>query len=135
MLEADRQPIPDVPAVYLVQPNTSNIDRIVADSAASLYESMHLNFTSSLPSRLLEQLASGSVKADTVSRITKIFDQYVSFIALEPNMFSLGLPDAYVQLNDPSAGESQIEVSPLFSTMTPAEPLFHICAARSADAC
>uniref|UniRef100_A0A7S0RXY2 SM/Sec1-family protein n=1 Tax=Chlamydomonas leiostraca TaxID=1034604 RepID=A0A7S0RXY2_9CHLO len=109
MLEADRQPIPDVPAVYLVQPSTSNIDRIIADAAGSLYESMHLNFTSSLPSRLLEQLASGAVRSNAVSKVNKIFDQYVSFIALEPNMFSLGLADAYVQLNDPAAAEAQIE--------------------------
>lgn len=110
MLEADRQPIPDVPAVYLVQPSTPNAERIVADAAAGLYEAMHLNFTSSLPSRTLESIAAGTVRAGAAHRIAKLYDQYLSFIALEPSMFSLGQPHAYVELNDPSAKDTQIEV-------------------------
>ena len=36
--------------------------------------------------------------------------QYLSFMSLENNLFSLGLPDTYVQLNDPTAQDQQIEV-------------------------
>jgi hypothetical protein len=39
-----------------------------------------------------------------------VFDQYLSFIALEPSLFSLGLPNSYLELNDPAARDSQIEV-------------------------
>ncbi|KAF5837210.1 Sec1-like protein [Dunaliella salina] len=109
MLEAERQPIPDVPAVYLVQPSTANAERIIADAAAGLYEAMHLNFTSSIPSRTLESIAAGTVRAGAAHRIAKLYDQYVAFIALEPSLFSLGQPNCYVELNDPSAKDTQIE--------------------------
>lgn len=110
LLEQERQPIPDVPAVYFVNPTAENIDRIVQDAAQQLYDVMHVNFATSVPSRLLEQLATGAVKANAVGRIAKLYDEYLSFIALEPTCFSLGLPDSYLSLNDPTAKDSQIEV-------------------------
>lgn len=111
MLEADRQAIADVPAVYLVQPTAANIDRIISDAAQGLYSTVHVHFTSSVPGRLIEQLAAGVVKAGALSCMGKVFDQYLSFIALEPTLFSLGQPEAYVELNDPAARDTQIEVS------------------------
>lgn len=111
VIEADRQPIPDVPAVYLVQPSQQNIERIAQDACSGLYDVMHLNFTTTLPTRFMEQLATAAVKGGGVNRIGKLFDQYLSFIALESNLFSLGLPDAYAQLNDPTAADTQIEAA------------------------
>jgi len=110
-IDTERQAIPDVPSIYLVQPSASNIERISADAAAGLYDVMHLNFTTTLPIRLMEQLAASMVKANAVQRVGKLFDQYLAFIALEPTLFSLNLPDSYVQLNDPSAADQQIESS------------------------
>lgn len=40
-----------------------------------------------------------------------MFDQYLSFIALESNLFSLGLANTYVELNDPSAQDTHIEAA------------------------
>ncbi len=111
VIESERQPIADVPAIYLVQPTQANLERIALDATNGLYDTMHLNFTSTLPTRLMEQLATAAVKSGSVNRIGKLFDQYLSFIALEPTLFSLGLPDAYVQLNDPTASDGQIEVT------------------------
>ena len=54
LLENDRQPIADVPAVYFVQPSSANVKRISTDLGGALYESYHLNFSSSLPRALLE---------------------------------------------------------------------------------
>lgn len=101
--------IPDVPAVYFIQPNKSNIQRIVTDASKSLYQSFHLNFSSSLPRPLLEDLASGTLQADATSRISKVFDQYLEFVTLEESMFSLAQSSCYVQLNDPLAGDKEIE--------------------------
>ncbi|KAG2499041.1 hypothetical protein HYH03_003226 [Edaphochlamys debaryana] len=110
-MEAERQPIPDVPAVYLVQPTPANVERIVADAVANLYDSMYLNFTVSIPSKLVEQLAAGVVKGGCMSRVSKLYDQYLAFIALEPTLFSLGLPDAYLELNNPQARDYEIEAA------------------------
>ena len=49
MLHSERQSIPDVPAIYFVQPTEANIDRICKDAQSGLYDSMHLNFSSELP--------------------------------------------------------------------------------------
>ncbi|KAF5188946.1 Sec1 family transport protein sly1 [Thalictrum thalictroides] len=109
LIDKERQMIPDVPAVYFIQPNQFNIQRIITDASRSLYQSFHLNFSSSLPRPLLEDLASGTLQSDAVGRISKVFDQYLEFITLEDNMFSLAQPSCYVQLNDPSAGDREIE--------------------------
>ncbi|KAI0494027.1 hypothetical protein KFK09_024158 [Dendrobium nobile] len=109
VIDKERQTVPDVPAIYFVQPTAVNIGRIVADTARGLYESFHLNFSSSLPRPLLEELAAGALKADAVGRISKVYDQYLEFVTLEENLFSLAQRDIYVQLNDPSAGDQEIE--------------------------
>lgn len=109
VIDKERQTVPDVPAIYFVQPTPANIARIVADASRGLYENFHLNFSSSLPRPLLEELATGSLKADAVGRISKVYDQYLEFVTLEDNLFSLAQHDIYVQLNDPSAGDQEIE--------------------------
>ncbi|KAK8951371.1 SEC1 family transport protein SLY1 [Platanthera zijinensis] len=109
VIDKERQTVPDVPAIYFVQPTPANIARIVSDASRGLYESFHLNFSSSLPRPLLEELAAGTLKSDSVGRISKVFDQYLEFVTLENNLFSLAQRDVYVQLNDPSAGDPEIE--------------------------
>lgn len=109
VIDKDRKPVNDVPAVYFVQPTHSNIQRIIADASRSLYDSFHLNFSSSLPRSLLEDLASGTLNSDSIQRISKIHDQYLEFVTLEDNLFSLAQKSSYVQLNDPSAGDREIE--------------------------
>lgn len=109
-LEAERQPIPDVPAVYLLQPSQKGVERVAADLAAGLYDSLHLNFATAVPNKLLETLAAGALTSGNLGRVARVYDQYVSFIALEPSLFSLGLPGSYVELNDPAARDTQIEV-------------------------
>lgn len=59
LLDSNRQPITDVPAVYFVQPTQDNVEKIIQDAAANLYDLMYINFATSVPSRLLEQLATG----------------------------------------------------------------------------
>lgn len=60
MLENDREKIPDTPAIYFVRAAEEGVRRIVADAAAGLYDSLHLNFTPHLPKPLLDQLAAGA---------------------------------------------------------------------------
>ena len=53
----------------------------------------------------------GAVERQCVQRIAKVHDQHLSFIALEAGLFSLGLPNSYLAINDPGANDTQIEVS------------------------
>ncbi|TYK23293.1 SEC1 family transport protein SLY1-like isoform X1 [Cucumis melo var. makuwa] len=109
LIDKDRKPVHDVPAVYFLQPTKHNIDRIVADASRSMYDTFFLNFSSSVPRPLLEDLASEALKSDSIQRIAKVHDQYLEFVTLEDNLFSLAQKSSYVQLNDPSAGDREIE--------------------------
>ncbi|XP_073064899.1 SEC1 family transport protein SLY1-like [Primulina eburnea] len=109
LLDKDRNPVHDVPAVYFLQPTQHNIQRVVADASRGLYDAFHLNFSSSIPRPMLEDLATGTTQSDSIQRISKVLDQYLEFVTLEDNLFSLANKSCYVHLNDPSAGDKEIE--------------------------
>ncbi|XP_034015687.1 LOW QUALITY PROTEIN: sec1 family domain-containing protein 1 [Thalassophryne amazonica] len=89
LLHTDRDPIPDVPAIYFVMPTEENIDRICQDLRNQLYESYFLNFISAISRSKLEDIASAALAANAVSQVTKVYDQYLNFITLEDDMFIL----------------------------------------------
>jgi len=70
-LHGERQAIQDVPAIYFVSPTKENVQRIARDCAAKLYDSFYLNFSSSIPRPLLEELAESTLEAGVSSRIAK----------------------------------------------------------------
>uniref|UniRef100_A0A8C9WTC3 Sec1 family domain containing 1 n=1 Tax=Scleropages formosus TaxID=113540 RepID=A0A8C9WTC3_SCLFO len=89
LLHSDRDPIPDVPAIYFVMPTEENVDRICQDLRNQLYESYYLNFISAISRSKLEDVASAALAANAVNQVTKVFDQYLNFITLEDDMFVL----------------------------------------------
>ena len=111
LLDTDRQPIPDVPAVYFVQPTEAAVDRIVADAARGLYDSFHLNFSTHVPRPLMERLANGVAASGAAARVARVYDQHAQFVSLEPGLFTLGLPSTYLDLNDPGAQDTAIEAA------------------------
>ncbi|KAF8628263.1 hypothetical protein AX15_004034 [Amanita polypyramis BW_CC] len=126
-LHSIRPPLPDVPAVYFVSPTLANINRIAEDLRKGLYESFHFNFVEPLPRALLEELAAFVAQDGTGDLTEQVLDQYLSYIAPAPSLFSLLPPppsassttsaDASIQvphtsytlLNSPSSTEQQIE--------------------------
>ncbi|KAI0825012.1 Sec1-like protein [Trametes gibbosa] len=132
-LHSNRPPLQDVPAVYFVSPTLTNIRRIAQDLEKSLYESFHLNFVEPLPRALLEELAAEVARGGTGELVEQVLDQYLSFIAPSPSLFSLLPPpnaapasastsnaalgsavpilthSTYSVLNSPSSSEQQIE--------------------------
>lgn len=108
-LHSDRQPIPDVSAVYFVQPTEENVKRIATDAGSALYDSFYVNFSSTIPRPLLENMASLMVERNASIRVAQVYDQHTNFISLEPGLFSLGMPNAYLDLNDPKARDTMIE--------------------------
>ncbi|KAK4401320.1 SEC1 family transport protein SLY1 [Sesamum angolense] len=65
LLDKDRNPVHDVPAVYFLQPTPPNVQRVISDASKALYDSFHLNFSSSIPRPLLEDLATGTFRSFT----------------------------------------------------------------------
>ncbi|KAG8287999.1 Sec1 domain containing protein 1 [Homalodisca vitripennis] len=88
-LHSDRDPIPDVPAVYFCMPTEENLGRIGQDLNNNVYDIYHLNFISPISRQRLEDLAASALQANCVSHIHKVFDQYLNFISLEDDMFIL----------------------------------------------
>ena len=123
-LHTERPPLPDVPAIYFVSPTAESIKRIAQDLASGLYESYYINFTSALSRPLLEDFASQVARDGTAEQVQQVFDQYLDYIVLEPSLFTLlpvassaqytstastSAPSTYRRLNDPSAGQAEVE--------------------------
>ncbi|SPO20912.1 related to SLY1 protein [Ustilago trichophora] len=146
-LHSDRPPLADVPAVYFVSPTSQNVQRIAQDMKRMLYESFYVNFTSTVPKPVMEEFANLVAADGTGQLVQQVYDQYLNFIVLEPNLFEL-LPDAaaspsgsastnganaapaastnlttYERLNDPKSGQKDVEdatdriAAGLFSTL------------------
>ncbi|KAI0308373.1 Sec1-like protein [Multifurca ochricompacta] len=126
-LHSSRPALSDVPAIYFVAPTLQNIRRIAEDLAKDLYETFHLNFSEPLPRSLLEELAAAVAKDGTNELVEQVVDQYLSFIAPSPSLYSLLPPplappspasnqpgpshpfSSYAILNSTSSSEQQIE--------------------------
>lgn len=56
----------------------------------------------------MEKLAQELVNTNSVSMVSKIYDQYLDVIALEPSLFTLNIRDSFMLYNEPSLTEVQI---------------------------
>ncbi|KAI9359511.1 Sec1-like protein [Pilaira anomala] len=123
LLSQDRSPLPDVPAVYFVEPTSENIKKICEDLNRNLYDSYYINFCSTIPRPILEEFATKTITDNTSEMVNQVYDQYLNFICTNPNVFSLNQPQTFVHLNNPTATESLIDetidktVNALFSVI------------------
>ncbi|XP_074640087.1 sec1 family domain-containing protein 1-like [Tubulanus polymorphus] len=113
LLHTDREPIPDVPAIYFVMPTEDNIQRICRDIHSQLYESYYLNFISAISRQKLEDIASAAIQCNAVTMVSKVFDQYLNFISLEDDMFVLRHQNSdeisYYTMNKGDVKDTEIE--------------------------
>lgn len=121
LIHTTRGSVPDVPALYIVAPTPDNIAYISRDLASSsaLYHSAHVAFTTPISSVLLAAFAA---QLPIPSPITSCTDLFSDFISLEQSLFTLNIPQSYVQLKAPE-NESNLSklldqiVSSLFSVL------------------
>jgi hypothetical protein len=111
MLGAERDPIPDVPAIYFVRPTKENLALIAQDCAKGLYGRAHLNFCTKLDRPLMEDFAKLVVQSGSLERIASVHDQYLDFICMERNLFSLHKTDSYATYNAPAMNEVQMDAA------------------------
>ena len=83
MLQSDREPIPDVPAVYFVSPTKENVAIIAQDCAKGLYGRAHLNFVTKLDRELMEDFARLVVQSGSLESVSSVHDQYLDFMCME----------------------------------------------------
>jgi hypothetical protein len=111
--------------IYLVEPNSKNIQNITTDLEKGLYTPAYVNFLSSLPRVLLEDFATQTATAGTSEKIAQLYDQYLNFIVAEPDLFSLGMQEehTYWALNSATTSDAELDrvvdriVSGLFSVV------------------
>ena len=112
-LHSDRDPIPDVPAIYFVMPTEENIQRICRDLNNQLYEAYYFNFISAVSRQKLEDIASAAIQSNAVAQVVKIVDQYLNFISLEDDFFILRHQDkesmSYYSINRGDVKDTEIE--------------------------
>mmetsp|Transcript_12010 Transcript_12010/g.13472 ORF Transcript_12010/g.13472 Transcript_12010/m.13472 type:complete len:655 (+) Transcript_12010:177-2141(+) len=109
LLNSDRELIPDVPAVYFCRPTKENLSIIAQDCARGLYGQSHLNFVTKLDRPLMEDFAKLVVQSGTLETIAGMHDQYLDFVCLEQQLFSLSKKDSYVLYNGSGVSEQMIE--------------------------
>lgn len=73
-----------------------------------MYRTVYLNFLTRIERPLLEKLASELVANNSVSLVSKIYDQYLDLIALEPTLFTLNIKNSFSSYNETSLTESEI---------------------------
>lgn len=98
-IDSYRQHVPEVPAIYFVEPTEANIQAIVKDLQKKLYGGFCINFTSAVPEALLTVLAKGAREAGVAEQVLSVFDRHVSFVSPAPLLFNLGMPGAYKATN------------------------------------
>ncbi|SAM03181.1 hypothetical protein [Absidia glauca] len=123
LLNQDRSSLPDVPAIYFIEPTSENIKKVCEDLNRNLYDSYYINFCSTIPRPLLEEFATTTIANNTSDAVTQVYDQYLNFICTNSDVFSLNQTESFVNLNNPGAPESLIEetidkaVNSLFSVI------------------
>ncbi|SCV04730.1 LAMI_0H18624g1_1 [Lachancea mirantina] len=108
LIHQKRSPLPDVPAVYFLEPTPTNLDLIVQDLTEDKYSEIYINFSSHLSRDLLEYFAERVSVTGKAEKVMQVFDQYTNFIVTEPELFSLELNEVYRTINDPEVSEEEI---------------------------
>jgi hypothetical protein len=126
LIGTDREPIPDVPVIYFLQPTKENIAVLARDCAKRLYRCAHINFVSKLPRELMEEFAKLVVSENALDVVASLHDQYLDFCCLEQRLFTLNCTNSYIQHNGPHS-DADVE---RFMTQT-AQGLFSVVATLS----
>lgn len=112
LIDSDRDPVPDVAAVYFVMPTDDNIERICKDLMNHSYESYYFNFISAISRTKLETIANAALLSDSAINVKRVFDQYLNFISLEEDLFILREHDkstmSYYDINRTDATDVEI---------------------------
>ncbi|KAK6461917.1 vesicle trafficking protein Sly1 [Scheffersomyces coipomensis] len=109
LINSKRTELPDVPAIYFIEPTIDNIVQVIEDIDNDKYESFYINFISSINRELLEDFAKKVSLSGKSIKIKQVFDQYLDFIVTEPNLFSLDIPHTFTQFNKVDTSEDTIQ--------------------------
>ncbi|KAL6931311.1 hypothetical protein ACO0R3_002774 [Hanseniaspora guilliermondii] len=99
LFSPQRQAIPDIPAVYFIEPSKKNLERVIQDLKNDFYDEYYLNFTSNISRVNLEYLAEEAVKIGKFDQIKQVYDQYLNFVVTDPNVFEIEMERIWSEFN------------------------------------
>lgn len=108
LIDSPRERIPDVSAVYVVLPTEENVRLIAKDAAGGVYDSIHVHFTSPSSREVLELLAREIATRGGALAIAKVWDQFLGFVALEKQLFTLNSKDSFQAYNSISTTDERV---------------------------
>lgn len=115
LIDAPRQPIAGVPAIYFCDPTPENVTRIGADVKNELYQRFDINFLSQASREVLEQLATELVAVPSINHV-RVFDRTMNFVSLAADLFTLTTKRTFTAIHSKHASEAVID--PLFARIS-----------------
>lgn len=94
-LELKRKRFEKMHAIYFICPKDESVDKLISDFSdkkSPQYKKIHILFVSVLPSHLMEKLAKNQ---EIMSRLRSIFEFNQDFFAIESNIFSFSMSQAF----------------------------------------
>ncbi|CAD26234.1 similarity VACUOLAR PROTEIN SORTING-ASSOCIATED PROTEIN (SEC1 FAMILY) [Encephalitozoon cuniculi GB-M1] len=114
LVTQERHPISNTPAVYFVE----SADGVLDDVLAELYSEYYLNFATSVTRGEIESLGLGLSERGLGLRIRSVYDQFVDFIALQDDMFTLGMKGSFIEMENPDTWRRMVmSVMSVFVTL------------------
>lgn len=114
LISNSRSQIKDIPAFYFI----SSADGIVKDLSIDLYASYYLNCSSSFKRSDLEEMAKAASEKQIAFKVQSVYDQFLQFIAVQDDLFTLNISNSFIQRNDPiSLRLSAVGLFSLFTTL------------------
>lgn len=107
-ISAQREPLPEITAIYLVEPTPSNIEHIAADCRKQLYDLFSINFLYPASQETLSSLAAVLVAENALSKVHSVHQQHLKFTVLEDQLFTLTAP-SFQMLEAPGKTDEEVE--------------------------
>lgn len=97
LLSQTRQPISNTPAVYFVEDPRG----VAEDVLRELYSDYYLNFCTSVGRSEIEEIGFRLSEKSLALRVRSVYDQFVDFVALQDDMFTLAMQNSFVDADNP----------------------------------
>jgi hypothetical protein len=108
-LHAERDPLHNVMAIYVMEPTDRNISRLLQDCREHCYDHIQINFLHPADSLIMQSLAAGLSSEGALHKLHRLYEQYLRYIYLEDNLFTLNGP-SFQALNEPGKSDSEVEM-------------------------
>ena len=111
LIDSKRHKLPNVIALYFVQPTIKNLDIIANDMKGGLYDKFCLKFSMRLERKNLEYLANKLIDSNCYHRLGKVYDQYVNFMSISDNLFNFNISNCDLHTQSGGADRDPIILS------------------------